>query len=67
MMGHINLTVEAHVVQDELLELGKNCHIRCNGPAQLVVAQVELFEFCERRKQLDRLMKWGTCNETSAC
>ena len=50
MRGHTNLTDEAHFVQDELLELDKDPHVRCNGPAQLVVAQVELFEFCERRK-----------------
>ena len=37
--GACTLTVEAHVVQDELLELGKDCHVRCNGrngPAQRV-------------------------------
>ena len=50
MLGHANLTAEAHAVQFEHPELGKDCHVRCNGPAQLVVAQVELFEFCERRK-----------------
>ena len=50
MMGHTNLTIEVHVVQDELLELGKDCHVRCNGPTQLVAPQIKLFEFCERRK-----------------
>ena len=52
MLGHINLTAEAHVVQDELLELGKDFHVRCNGPTQLVALQIQiqLFEFCERRK-----------------
>ena len=50
MLGHTNLTIEVHVVQDELLELGKDCHVRCNGPTQLVAAQIQLFEFCERRK-----------------
>ena len=50
MLRHTTLTVEAHVVQAELLELGEDCHIRCNGPAQLVAAQIELFESYERRK-----------------
>ena len=48
--GACTLTVEAHVVQDELLELGKDCHVRCNGPAQRVTVQIELFQFCEWRK-----------------
>ena len=65
-MGHTNLTVEAHVVQDELLELGKDCHVRCNGPTQLVAPQIKLFEFCERRKLLDRLLKWGSCGQMIA-
>ena len=50
MLGHTNLTAEAHAVQNELLELDKDCHVHCNGPAQVAAAQVELFEFCERRK-----------------
>ena len=50
MLGHTTLTAEAHVVQAELLKLGEDCHISCNGPAQLVAAQIEFFEFCERRK-----------------
>ena len=50
MLGHTSLTVEAHAGQIELLELGKDCHVRCNSPAQFVVTQFELFEFCERRK-----------------
>ena len=50
MLGHTNLTIEAHVVQDELLELGKDSHVRCNGPAQLVAAQIQLFDFFEWQK-----------------
>ena len=50
MLGSTTLTVEAHAVQAELLELGEDCHISCNGPTRLVAAQIELFEFCERRK-----------------
>ena len=44
--GEYALTVEAHVAQVETLELGKDCHVRCNGPAQLVLTQVEIFEIC---------------------
>ena len=49
-MGSTTLTVDAHVVQEELLELGKDCHVRCNGPIHFVAPQIKLFEFCERRK-----------------
>ena len=48
--GTYNLTVEAQAPQAEPLELVEDCHISCNGPTQLVAAQIELFEFCERRK-----------------
>ena len=50
MLGHTTLTIETHAVQAKRLELAKNGHVRCNGPTQLVAAQIELFEFCERRK-----------------
>ena len=50
MLGHTNLTVEAHSVQDELLELDKDTHVRCNRPAQLIFGQVEFFEISEGRK-----------------
>ena len=50
MLGYTNLTVEAHFVQDELLELDKDRHVRCNRPAQLITAQVEFFEISEGRK-----------------
>ena len=50
MLGNTSLTVEAHGTQFELLELAKDCHVRCNSPAQMVAAQVEHFEFGERRK-----------------
>ena len=50
MLGSTTLTVEAHVVQVELLELGEDSHIRCNGPAQLVAAQIQLFDFFEWQK-----------------
>ena len=50
MLGHINLTAEVHAVQDELLELDKDSHIRCNRPAKHIVAQVEFFEISEGRK-----------------
>ena len=50
MLGHTSLTVEAHAPQAEPLELGDDCHIRCNGPTQLAAAQIELFGFCEGRK-----------------
>ena len=48
MLEYTNLTVKAHAVQDELVELCKDCHVRCNGPAQRVAPQIKLFEFCER-------------------
>ena len=35
---YTNLTAEAHVRQDKLLELGKFCHIRCDGPSHFRVA-----------------------------
>ena len=50
MLGHTTLTAEAHAAQAEPLELLEDFHISCNGPTQLVAAQIELFEFCERRK-----------------
>ena len=50
MLGHIDLTAEVHAVQDELLELDKDPHVRCNRPAQLIAAQVEFFEISEGRK-----------------
>ena len=59
--GYYHLTVESHSAQHQLLELRKDCHIRRNGPAQVIVAQIELFEIREWRKQLDRLRKWGGC------
>ena len=50
MMGHTNLTVEAHSVQDELLELDKDPRVQCNRPAQFIAGQVEFFEISEGRK-----------------
>jgi len=50
MVGYTTLTVEAHAAQTKLLEIGEVCHIHFNGPAQRVAAQIELFEFYERRK-----------------
>ena len=50
MLGHTNLTVEAHFEQIELLELDKDPRVHCNRPAQLVAAQVEFFEISEGRK-----------------
>ena len=49
-MGSTTRTVEAHAVQVELLELDKDCHVRCNGPIQFVVAQIQLFDFFEWQK-----------------
>ena len=48
--GTNNLTVEFHAVQLQFLELRKDCHVRCNRPAQLVAAKRELFEICKWRK-----------------
>ena len=48
--GCYHLTIESHAVQLQFLELRKNCHIRCNRPAHVVTAKIELFEIREWRK-----------------
>ena len=48
--GTTNLTVEFHVAQLQFLELRKDCHVRCNRPAHVVKAKIELFEIREWRK-----------------
>ena len=63
--GTTNLTVDAHADQPELLELSESCHFGRETATQLVMTEVENFEICNRRKQLDRLMKWGSCNNAS--
>ena len=44
MLGSSNLTVEARVVQVELLEFGKHLNIRRDGPAQFVSLKIEDLE-----------------------
>ena len=55
------LTVEAHVVQNELLELGVDGHIGCDRPTQRVSAKRKLFEIREGREQLQCLGKRRSC------
>ena len=50
MSKHTNLTVEAHIGKAEHFEVAEDSHIRCNGPAQLVAAQIQLFDFFEWQK-----------------
>ena len=55
------LTVEAHAMQIQLLELREDFHIRCNCPAQRVAAKRELFEIRKGREQLQCLGKRRSC------
>jgi len=55
------LTVEAHVMQIQLLELLEDCHVGCNRPAQRVAAKRELFEIRKGREQLQCLGKRRSC------
>ena len=61
MLGHTNLTVEVHMGKVEHFEVAEDSHIRCNGPAHFVAAQIQLFDLFEWQNKLDRLLKWGSC------
>ena len=55
------LTVEAHAMQIQLLELLEDFRIRCNRPAQRVAAKKELFEIRKGREQLQCIGKRRSC------